>query len=107
MKYLGVPISDKSLKVSQWAQMEEKFEKKLGVCQGRFLSLGGRLILINSSLSNIPLYMLFVFFVPSTVLKKDIYRKDFCSKEKKIQKMSSGWMGNCLYTQKSGWFGNS
>jgi hypothetical protein len=74
--YLGVPIDHKTLSISQWAKSEEKFEKKLGVWQGRYLSLGGRLTLINSSLSNIPLYMLSLYLAPASVLKKmDVYRK--------------------------------
>lgn len=44
-------------------------EKKLSVWQGRYLSLGGKLVLINSSLSYIPLYMLSLFFAPVCVLK--------------------------------------
>jgi hypothetical protein len=31
MKYLGVPIDNKKLSLSQWQQVEEKIEKKLGV----------------------------------------------------------------------------
>jgi hypothetical protein len=76
--YLGVPIDHKTLSKTQWANTEEKFEKKLGVWQGRYLSLGGRLTLINSSLSNIPLYMLSLYLAPSAVLKKmDTFRKRF------------------------------
>jgi hypothetical protein len=40
----------------QWLQTEEKIEKRLGSWQGRFLSLGGRLVLLNSCLTNVPLY---------------------------------------------------
>jgi hypothetical protein len=76
MSYLGVPIDHKKLSNSQWAKIEEKFEKKLSVWQGRYLSLGGRLTLINSSLSNIPLYMLSLYLAPSSILKKmDIFRR--------------------------------
>jgi hypothetical protein len=76
MSYLGVPIDHKMLSNSQWAKIEEKFEKKLSVWQGRYLSLGGRLTLINSSLSNIPLYMLSLYLAPSSILKKmDIFRR--------------------------------
>jgi hypothetical protein len=41
--YLGVPIDHKTLSKTQWANTEEKFEKKLGVWQGRYLSLGGKI----------------------------------------------------------------
>lgn len=46
------------------------------VWQDMFLSMGGRLVLINSSLSNIPLYMLYLFSAPLVVLKRmDIFQK--------------------------------
>lgn len=64
MNYLGIPINQKKLRVSHWAKMSEKMEKKLSGWQGRYLSLGGRLVLINSSLTNIPLYMLSLFYAP-------------------------------------------
>jgi hypothetical protein len=73
MSYLGVTIDHKTLNIAHWAKTKEKCEKKLGVWQGRYLSLGGRLTL---SLSNILLYMLSLYLAPSSVLKKmDIYRK--------------------------------
>jgi hypothetical protein len=76
MKYLGVPIDNKKLCKSLWSPIVEKIESKLGSWQGRFLSLGGRLVLINSSLTNVPLYMLSMYKSPKCVLKKmDIFRK--------------------------------
>ena len=76
MKYLGVPIDNKKLCKSLWSPIVEKIESKLGSWQGRFLSLGGRLVLINSSLTNVPLYMLSMYKTPKCVLKKiDIFRK--------------------------------
>jgi hypothetical protein len=40
------------------------------------LSLGGRLTLLNSCLSNVPLYMLSIYPIPKSVIRKvDIYRK--------------------------------
>jgi hypothetical protein len=76
MKYLGVPIDDKKLCKSLWTSTVEKVESKLGSWQGRFLSLGGRLVLINNSLTNVPLYMLLIYKAPKSVIKKiDIFRK--------------------------------
>lgn len=76
MKYLGVPIDDKKLCKSLWLPTVEKVEKKLGAWQGKFLSLGGRLVLINSSLTNVPLYMLSMYKAPKFIVKNiDIFRK--------------------------------
>jgi hypothetical protein len=48
MKYLGVPIDNKKISKSLWCPMMEKMDKRLASWQGRFLSLGGRLTLLNS-----------------------------------------------------------
>jgi hypothetical protein len=48
----------------------------MGAWQGKFLSLGGRLVLINSSLTNVPLYMLSMYKAPKYIVKKmDLFRK--------------------------------
>jgi hypothetical protein len=50
--------------------MEECFEKKLSSWRAEHLSTGGRLTLINSVLSSLPIYMMSFFAVPKGVLKK-------------------------------------
>jgi hypothetical protein len=78
MKYLGVPIDIKKMCKSLWSPIVEKIESKLGSWQGRFLSLGDRLVLINSSLTNVPMYMLSMYKSPKCVLKKWIFlEKDY------------------------------
>jgi hypothetical protein len=55
MKYLGVPIDKKRIKLSDWKPTVEKMGNKLCQWQGKMLVMGGRVILINSSLSSVPL----------------------------------------------------
>jgi hypothetical protein len=80
LKYLGVPISARRLRVIDWCKLEEKIEKKLDVWQGNCLSYGGRSVLINSSLFNTPIYHMSMFMVPKTVIKRmdKMGRKLFC-----------------------------
>jgi hypothetical protein len=76
MKYLGSRLMIKKLCKTLWTPMVEKMENKLGSWQGRSLSLGGRLVLINSSLINVPLYMLSMYKALKIVIMKiDVYRK--------------------------------
>ena len=65
-----MPINAIRLCNSDWNWAEEKMEKKLSVWKGRNISYGGRLILITSSLSNIPLYMISLFELPKGPRKK-------------------------------------
>ena len=45
----------------EWSQIEERFQKKLSSWKGKLLSVGGRLALINSVLSNLPMFMVSSF----------------------------------------------
>ncbi|KAJ4815734.1 RNA-directed DNA polymerase (reverse transcriptase)-related family protein [Rhynchospora pubera] len=67
-KYLGLPLHWKRPNRRNWLDVIDKIKKKLSSWKGNLLSLGGRLILINSVLSAIPLYFLSFFKVPKWVL---------------------------------------
>ncbi|WVZ64588.1 hypothetical protein U9M48_014083 [Paspalum notatum var. saurae] len=41
-----------------WVEIEEIFQKKLGSWKAELLSVGGRLVLINSGISSLPMFML-------------------------------------------------
>jgi hypothetical protein len=70
MKYLGVPINKKRLKNSDWDSNEGKIRNKLGPWQGKMLVMGGRVTLINSSLTSVPLCMLSFYRMPVGVKEK-------------------------------------
>ena len=73
---LPVPIDKKRILKKDWKAAENKMEHKLGCWQGRFQSIGGRLILINSSLSNVPLYMISFHRIPTGVKERmDFFRR--------------------------------
>ena len=38
--------------------VEERFQKKRSSCKGKLLSTGGRLVLIDSVLSSVPMFMM-------------------------------------------------
>ena len=69
-RYLGLPMHYKKLNNADWKNIKERFEKKLSCWKGKMLSVGGRLVLINSILSSLPMFMLSFFEVPKGVLKK-------------------------------------
>ena len=51
-RYLGVPIHYRKLLNKDWNPVENRFERKLGCWQGKLLSYGDRLVLINSVLTS-------------------------------------------------------
>ncbi|WVZ62069.1 hypothetical protein U9M48_011857, partial [Paspalum notatum var. saurae] len=78
INYLGIPIHYRKLRNSDWVKVEERFEKKLSSWKGKHLSIGGRLTLINSVLTSLPMYMMSFFSIPKGVLKKlDYFRSRF------------------------------
>ena len=78
INYLGIPVHYKKLRNSDWKKVEERLEKRLSSWKGKHLSIGGRLTLINSVLSSLPMYMMSFFSLPKGVLKKlDYFRSRF------------------------------
>jgi len=58
MIYLGIPISDAHLGIKALSGIVAKIRKRLQPWKGKHMSSGGRLILTNSSLSSLPLYIM-------------------------------------------------
>ena len=77
-RYLGIPMHFRKLSNKDWKVVEERFEEKLSGWKSKLLTVGGRLVLINSVLSGLPMFMMSFFEVPKGVLKKiDYFRSRF------------------------------
>ena len=70
MKYLGIPLGTPFRTTSIWNPILEKMEKKLSSWKHLYLSKGGRLTLLNSTLSSLPTYYLSLFTIPIAVIDK-------------------------------------
>jgi hypothetical protein len=69
-RYLGIPIHFRKLKNGEWKLVEDRFERKLATWLGKLLSYGDRLVLINSVLTNLPMFMLSFFEIPKGVQRR-------------------------------------
>ncbi|GKV24110.1 hypothetical protein SLEP1_g33762 [Rubroshorea leprosula] len=77
-KYLGIPIGGNHRRISMWQPLLDSFKKKLTRWKGRHLSLGGRITLINSVLTSLPVFLMSVYLIPKGTLKAiDRIRKSF------------------------------
>jgi hypothetical protein len=77
-RYLGIPMNSHKIGNKDWGRVKERFQKKLASWKSKLLSAGGRLVLINSVLSSLPMFMMSFFRIPKGVLKKlDYYRSRF------------------------------
>jgi hypothetical protein len=69
-RYLGIPIHFRKLKNGEWKLVEDRFERKLACWLGKLLSYGDRLVLINSVLTSLPMFMLSFMEIPKGVRKR-------------------------------------
>ena len=100
-RYPGIPMHHKRLSNSDWKHIEEKFQKRLSSWKSKLLSVGGRLTLINSVLTSLPMFMFSFFEVPKEVLKKiETFRSRFFwqNEEQKKKYRLTKW--NVLCTPK-------
>jgi hypothetical protein len=70
LKYLRLRL-EASFKLKwMWAELEELMTRRLAPWKKMYLSKGGRVTLIKSTLSNLPTYMLSLFPIPALVAKR-------------------------------------
>ncbi|KAG2723320.1 hypothetical protein I3760_02G165000 [Carya illinoinensis] len=70
MTYLGLPLGAASRSLQIWDSVIEKVEKRLAGWKRLYLSKGGRVTLIKSTLSNLPTYFLSLFQIPTSVASR-------------------------------------
>ena len=76
--YLGLPLTILKPAKEQFMPLVERIEKKLGGWKGKFISKGGRLQLVKSVLSSIPIYHMMCFRLPQWVIMRiDKVRRQF------------------------------
>lgn len=68
--YLGVPISDSHCKSKFLRPVIEKHLSKLAIWKCKSLSIGGRITLLKSVMSALPIYFFSILKAPSTICSK-------------------------------------
>ena len=76
--YLGIPLGANHKSVAVWDGVEERFRKRLALWKRQFISKGGRITLIRSTLSSMPIYLMFLLRMPRVVsLRLEKIQRDF------------------------------
>ncbi|WKA01914.1 hypothetical protein VitviT2T_020163 [Vitis vinifera] len=83
--YLGLPLGAPYKSIRVWDAVEERFRKRLSLWKKQYLSKGGCLTLLKSTLSSLPTYFLSLFVIPKRV----------CARLEKIQR-DFLWGGGAL-----------
>ena len=68
--YLGLPLRAAHKSMTIWDNIEEKMHKKLALWKRNFISKGGRITLIKSTLTSLHLYQMSIFRIPSAIAKR-------------------------------------
>jgi hypothetical protein len=77
-KYLGIPIHYRTFLNKEWKPVDDWFERKPASWLGKLLSYGDQLVLINSVLTSLLMFLLSFFAIPMGVRKmQDFYRSRF------------------------------
>jgi hypothetical protein len=70
LKYLGLPLGASFKLKAMWMNLEDLMSRRLTPWKWIYRSKGGRVTLIESTLSNLPTYMLSLFPIPAYVTKR-------------------------------------
>ena len=80
--YLGLPLGAPFKSEVVWDSVEERFQKRLTMWKRQYISKGGRLTLIRSNISSLPVYFMSLFFLPRKVrLRLEKIQRDSCGGE--------------------------
>ena len=76
--YLGLPLGGPFNSLVAWDGVEERSRKRLALWKRQYISKGGRLTLIRSTLSSLSIYFLSLFRIPRIVwLRLEKIQRDF------------------------------
>lgn len=97
--YLGIPVGGRPDRRVTWEPVIKKFQNRLSSWRRKTVSFGGRLCLINSVLSALPLFFLSFFKLPACVERvcKGIMRNFLWGGDGELQKIAwVKWSKVCL-----------
>ena len=77
-QYLGLPLEAPNKAPSVWDGVEEKVRRRLARWKRQYISKGGRITLIRSTLASMPIYHMSLFRMPKSVARRlDKVQRDF------------------------------
>ncbi|RVW70583.1 putative ribonuclease H protein [Vitis vinifera] len=103
--YLGLPLGVPHKASSMWDGVEEKMRRRLALWKRQYISKGGRVTLIKSTLASMPIYQLSLFRMPKMVARRlEKLQRDFLwgggSLERKVHLIN--WEAVCAQKEKGG-----
>jgi hypothetical protein len=69
-KYLGIPVGANPKRIATWEPLLDQIRRRLNSWENKFISFGGRIVLLNSVLNSIPIFYMSFMKMPIQVWKK-------------------------------------
>ncbi|PNY11621.1 cysteine-rich receptor-like protein kinase, partial [Trifolium pratense] len=104
-KFLGIPVGANPRRKATWTPIVDSMTKRLSRWNGRNLSIGGRVTLINSVLSSLPLYFFSFYKAPIGIINQlvRIQRNFLWGGSAEVKKLCwVSWAQVCLPKEKGG-----
>ena len=77
-QYLGLPLGAPNKAHSLWDGVKERMRRRLALRKRQYISKGGRITLIKSTLVSMPIYHMSLFWMPKTVARRlEKVQRDF------------------------------
>ena len=77
-QYLGLPLRAPSRAISVWHGVEERMRRRLALWKRQYISKGGRITLIKSTLASMSIYQMTLFRMPKIVARRlEKVQRDF------------------------------
>ena len=70
ISYLGMPLCSGRVTKSLWNPVVERVERKLSTWKANYVSIGGRVTLIKSVISNLSVKYFSIFRYPTLIIKR-------------------------------------
>lgn len=69
-KYLGFHVKPINYNIKDWCWLIDKFENILTTCTHSWLTLGGRLVLVQLVLQSIVVFWMHLYLMPKNIIKR-------------------------------------
>ena len=102
---MGLPIGGDSRKLSFWKPVVDHIVARLSSWNNKFLSFGGRLVLLKFVLSSLPVYFLSFFKAPAGIISsiESIFKRFFCEGSEDHRKIAwTNWDFVCVLKEEGG-----
>ena len=78
LSYLGLPLGAPNKAISVWDGVEERVTRRLALWKRQYISKGGRITLIKSTMASMPIYQMSLFRMPKVVARRlEKLQRDF------------------------------